>query len=141
VVIEDDVEIGSNSTIDRARFSRTLIGEGTKIDNLVQVAHNVVVGKHCLLCAQVGIAGSTTLEDYVVLGGQAGVSGHLTVGKASKAGGQAGITTDLAAGSFVNGTPAIPYMLERRLVVLQQRLPNLFKRVDALEEQLKKTSS
>lgn len=141
VVIEDDVEIGANSTLDRARFSRTVIGEGTKIDNLVQIAHNVVIGKHCLLCAQVAIAGSTTLEDYVVLGGQAAVAGHITIGKGAKAGGQAGISTDIAPGSFVNGTPAIPYMLERRVAVLQHRLPNLFKRVHALEEQLKKSSS
>jgi UDP-3-O-[3-hydroxymyristoyl] glucosamine N-acyltransferase len=144
VRIGDDVEIGANSTLDRARFSRTLIGEGTKIDNLVQIGHNVVVGRHCLLCAQVGIAGSTTLEDYVVLGGQAGVGGHITLGKGTKAGGQAGISVDLPAGSFVNGTPAIPYMLERRVAVLQSRLPELFKRVGTLEEQLadtKKTSS
>jgi UDP-3-O-[3-hydroxymyristoyl] glucosamine N-acyltransferase len=141
VIVEDDVEIGSNSTIDRARFSRTVIGEGTKIDNLVQIAHNVVIGKHCVLCAQVAIAGSSTLEDYVVLGGQAAVAGHLTIGKGVKAGGQAGINGDLAPGSFVNGTPAVPYMLERRLAVLQHRLPNLFRRVDALEEQLKKSSS
>ena len=141
VVIEDDVEIGANSTIDRARFSQTLIGEGTKIDNLVQVAHNVVIGKHCILCAQVAIAGSSTLEDYVILGGQSAVAGHLTVGKGAKAGGQAGISGDLAPGVFVNGTPAIPYMLERRIAVLQHRLPNLFRRVDALEEQLKKSSS
>jgi UDP-3-O-[3-hydroxymyristoyl] glucosamine N-acyltransferase len=144
VSIGDDVEIGANSTIDRARFSRTAIGEGTKIDNLVQIGHNVVVGRHCLLCAQVGISGSTTLEDYVVLGGQVGVAGHITIGKGVKAGGKAGISTDLAAGSFVNGNPAIPYMLERRVAVLQPRLPELFKRVDALEEQLldaKKSSS
>jgi UDP-3-O-[3-hydroxymyristoyl] glucosamine N-acyltransferase len=141
VIVEDDVEIGANSTIDRARFSRTLIGEGTKIDNLVQVAHNVTVGKHCILCAQVGIAGSTTLEDYVVLGGQSAVAGHTTIGKGAKAGGQAGINGDVAPGAFVNGTPAVPYMLERRLAVLQHRLPNLFRRVDALEEQLKKSSS
>lgn len=144
VVIGDDVEIGANTTIDRARFSRTSIGEGTKIDNLVQVAHNVVIGRHCLLCSQVGISGSTTLEDYVVLGGQAGTAGHLTIGRGVKAGGRAGITTDVAAGGFVNGTPAIPYLLERRIVVLQQRLPDLFKRVDLLEAQLRdaeKTSS
>lgn len=139
VVVGDDVEIGANSTIDRARFSRTSIGEGTKIDNLVQVAHNVVIGRHCLLCSQVGISGSTTLEDYVVLGGQAGVAGHLTVGKGAKAGGKAGITTDVAAGGFVIGMPAMPYLLERRIVVLQQRLPDLFKRVDALEAQLRDT--
>ncbi len=134
VVIEDDVEIGANSTLDRARFSRTVVGEGTKIDNLVQIAHNVVIGKHCILCSQVGISGSTTLEDYVVLGGQAGIGGHITIGKGSKAGGQTGIAFDVAPGSYLNGTPAIPYMLERRLQVLHQRLPDLFKRVEALEK-------
>jgi UDP-3-O-[3-hydroxymyristoyl] glucosamine N-acyltransferase len=134
VVIGDDVEIGANSTLDRARFSRTVVGEGTKIDNLVQIAHNVTIGKHCILCSQVGISGSTTLEDYVILGGQTGVGGHITLGKGSKAGGQAGISSDLPPGSYVNGTPAIPYMLERRIAVLQQRLPELFKRVERLEK-------
>jgi UDP-3-O-[3-hydroxymyristoyl] glucosamine N-acyltransferase len=134
VVIEDDVEIGANSTLDRARFSRTVVGEGTKIDNLVQVAHNVIIGKHVILCSQVGISGSTTLEDYVVLGGQAGVGGHITLGKGTKAGGQTGIAYDTEPGSYLNGTPAMPYMLERRLQVLHQRLPDLFKRVDALEK-------
>jgi UDP-3-O-[3-hydroxymyristoyl] glucosamine N-acyltransferase len=134
VVIGDDVEIGANSTLDRARFSRTVVGEGTKIDNLVQVAHNVTIGKHCILCSQVGISGSTTLEDYVILGGQAGIGGHITLGKGSKAGGQAGISTDLAPGSYVNGTPALPYLLERRLAILHQRLPDLFKRVEQLEQ-------
>ncbi len=134
VIIGDDVEIGANSTLDRARFSRTVVGEGTKIDNLVQIAHNVVIGKHCILCSQVGISGSTTLEDYVILGGQAGVAGHITLGKGSKAGGQAGVTHDIPAGTYVNGTPAMPYMLERRLAVLHQRLPDLFKRVERLEK-------
>ena len=133
VVIEDDVEVGANSTIDRARFSRTVIGEGTKIDNLVQIAHNVIIGKHCILCAQVGISGSAVLEDYVILGGQAGVAGHIKVGKGAKSGGKAGITSDVEAGAFVNGYPAMPYMQERRLQVLQRRLPDLFKRVDSLE--------
>lgn len=136
VVVEDDVEIGANSTIDRARFGRTVIGEGTKIDNLVQVAHNVVIGKHCILCAQVGISGSTTLEDYVILGGQAGIGGHITLGKGTKAGGQSGIAFDTEPGAYLNGTPAIPYMLERRLQILHQRLPDLFKRVDELEKRL-----
>jgi UDP-3-O-[3-hydroxymyristoyl] glucosamine N-acyltransferase len=134
VVIEDDVEVGANSTLDRARFSRTVVGEGTKIDNLVQIAHNVIIGKHVILCSQVGISGSSTLEDYVVLGGQAGVGGHITLGKGTKAGGQTGIAYDTPPGSYLNGTPAIPYMLERRLQVLHQRLPDLFKRVEALEK-------
>jgi UDP-3-O-[3-hydroxymyristoyl] glucosamine N-acyltransferase len=144
VEIESDVEIGANSTVDRARFAVTRIGEGTKIDNLVQIGHNCLIGRHVILCAQVGLAGSTTLEDYVVLGGQAGAAGHLTVGKGAKAGGRAGIVSDIAAGAYVNGNPAISYMLERRIAILQQRLPDLFHRVDALEDQidaLKKTSA
>ncbi len=135
VLIGDDVEIGANTTLDRARFSRTEVGEGTKIDNLVQIAHNVVIGKHCLICAQVGISGSTRLGDYVVLGGQAGLAGHIAVGEGAKVGGGAAVTVDVPAGVFVNGSPAIPLQLERRLVVLQRRLPDLFKRVDALEAQ------
>lgn len=141
VIVEDDVEIGANSTLDRARFSRTVVGEGTKIDNLVQVGHNVVIGKHCILCAQVGIAGSTTLEDYVILGGQAGVGGHITLRKGTKAGGQTGIAFDTEPGSYLNGTPAIPYMLERRLQILHQKLPDLFKRVEYLEQRPEKTSA
>lgn len=133
VVIESDVEVGANTTFDRARFSRTIVGEGSKIDNLVQIAHNVVIGKHCLICAQVGISGSTTVEDYVVLGGQAGVAGHLTIGKGSKADGQTGINSDLAPGSFVKGSPCMPYNLEQRFNVLKKKLPELFKRVDRLE--------
>jgi len=136
VAVEDDVEIGANSTIDRARFGRTVIGEGTKIDNLVQVAHNVVIGKHCILCAQVGISGSTTLEDYVIMGGQAGAAGHITIAKGTKAGGRAGLTTDTEPGAYVNGNPAMPYMLERRLQVLYRRLPDLFKRMDDVEKRL-----
>lgn len=134
VAIGDDVEIGANATLDRARFSRTVVGEGTKIDNLVQIAHNVVIGRHCLLCAQVGISGSVTIEDYVVIGGQAGVGGHITLGRGAKIGGQTGITFDAPAGSYHTGNPAIPYLLERRLQVLHQRLPDLFKRVQALEK-------
>jgi len=134
VIIGDDVEIGANSTLDRARFSRTTVGEGTKIDNLVQIAHNCIIGKHCILCSQVGISGSTTLEDYVVLGGQAGVGGHITLRKGTKAGGQSGIAFDTEPGSYLNGTPAMPYMTERRLQILHQRLPDLFKRLEALEK-------
>lgn len=144
VVLENDVEIGANSTLDRARFSQTVVGEGTKIDNLVQIGHNVVIGKHCLICAQVGISGSTTLEDYVVLGGQAGLAGHLTIGKGSKADGQTGINSDLAPGSFVKGSPCMPYNVEQRFNVLKKKLPDLFKRVDALESaaaELKKSSA
>jgi UDP-3-O-[3-hydroxymyristoyl] glucosamine N-acyltransferase len=144
VVIENDVEIGANTTLDRARFSRTVVGEGTKIDNLVMIGHNVVIGRHCLICAQVGVSGSTTIEDYVVLGGQAGVAGHLTIGKGSKADGQTGINSDLEPGSFVKGSPCLPYNLEQRINVVRKKLPDLFKRVDTLEtaiEGLKKSSA
>ena len=138
VVIENDVEIGANSTIDRARFSQTVVGEGTKIDNLVQVAHNVIIGKHCVICAQAGISGSTTVQDYVVIGGQAGLAGHLTVGSGSKIDGQTGVNSDLEPKSFVKGSPCLPYQLEQRINVLRKKLPDLFKRVDAIEERLGK---
>jgi UDP-3-O-[3-hydroxymyristoyl] glucosamine N-acyltransferase len=133
-VIEDDVEIGANTTIDRARFSETRIGEGTKIDNLVQIAHNVVIGKHCLITAQVGISGSTTLGDYVVIGGQAGLTGHLHIGAQTMIGAQSGVTHDLEPKSYVRDSPAMPYMIAQKVHVLKSRLPDLFKRVTMLEE-------
>jgi UDP-3-O-[3-hydroxymyristoyl] glucosamine N-acyltransferase len=136
VILENDVEIGANSAVDRARFSATVIGEGTKIDNLVQVGHNVIIGKHCIICAQCGIAGSTILEDYVVLAGQVGVSGHLTIGKGAQVGGQAGITNFVAPGSKMLGNPAQSFIAEQRLEALRRRLPELFKRVSSLEERL-----
>ncbi len=136
VVIEDDVEVGANSTIDRARFSRTVVGEGTKIDNLVQIAHNCVIGKHVILCAQVGISGSTTVGDYAVLGGQVGTGGHIHIGAKAKIGGQSGVNFDVKPGEYLFGTPAMPYMLSQRLEVLHRKLPELFKRVDELEKLL-----
>lgn len=141
VVLGDDVEIGANTTIDRARFSRTTIGEGTKIDNLVQVAHNCTIGRHCILVSQVGIAGSTTLGDYVVLGGQVGLGGHLTIGSFTQVGAQSGLTRSLPPKSVVNGTYALPLLLDQKFQVLRGRIPELFKRVDRLEEQLRATSS
>jgi UDP-3-O-[3-hydroxymyristoyl] glucosamine N-acyltransferase len=136
VVIEDDVEIGANSTLDRARFSETRIGEGTKIDNLVQIAHNVVIGKHCLVVAQAGISGSTVLEDYVVLGGQAGLTGHLRLGAGSQVGAQSGVTHDLPPKSYVRDSPSMPYLLAQKVHILKGRLPELFKRVSQIEELL-----
>lgn len=136
VVIEDDVEIGANTTLDRARFSRTLVGQGTKIDNLVQIGHNVMIGRHCILCAQVGISGSTTLEDYVVLGGQAGIAGHLRLGKGAKTDGQTGVNRDLEPGVFAKGSPCLPYQLEQRINVLRQRLPDLFRKVETMRAEL-----
>ncbi|MBC8009011.1 MAG: UDP-3-O-(3-hydroxymyristoyl)glucosamine N-acyltransferase [Burkholderiales bacterium] len=136
VVIADDVEIGANTTIDRARFSRTYVGAGTKIDNLVMIGHNVVIGRHCILCAQVGISGSTTLEDYVVLGGQAGIAGHLLLKKGAKTDGQTGVNRDLEPGVFVKGSPCLPFQLEQRINILRQRLPDLFRKVDTLAAEL-----
>ena len=103
VIVEDNVEIGANSCIDRARFDKSLIGSGTKIDNLVQIGHNVKIGKDCLIVAQVGIAGSVRMEDQVIVGGQAGFAGHLTIGRGARIAGQAGITKDVAAGCFSEG--------------------------------------
>lgn len=134
VIIEDDVEVGANTTIDRARFSETRIGQGTKIDNLVQIGHNVIIGKNCFIVAFVGIAGSTEIGDSVVIGGQAGLTGHLKVGDGSMIGAQTGLNHNLEPNSVVRGTPAFPYMLAHRIDVLKKRLPELFKRVDNLEK-------
>ncbi|MFE1598826.1 UDP-3-O-(3-hydroxymyristoyl)glucosamine N-acyltransferase [Methylobacterium sp. ID0610] len=108
VIIQDDVEIGANTTIDRGASRDTIVGEGTKIDNLVQIAHNVVIGRHCVIVAQVGISGSTTLEDYVVLGGQVGVVGHLRIGMGAQIAGSSNINKDVPPGARWGGTPAKP---------------------------------
>jgi UDP-3-O-[3-hydroxymyristoyl] glucosamine N-acyltransferase len=108
VVIQDDVEIGANTTVDRGSIRDTVIGEGTKIDNLVQIAHNVVIGRHCIIVSQTGISGSTTLGDFAVTGGQAGLTGHLTIGPGAQIGAQAGLMTDVPAGEKWAGSPAQP---------------------------------
>jgi UDP-3-O-[3-hydroxymyristoyl] glucosamine N-acyltransferase len=142
VVVEDDVEIGANSTIDRPPVGETRIGAGTKIDNLVQVAHGVRLGRGVLLAAQVGIAGSTTIEDGVVLAGQVGVAGHITLGKGVVATAQTGIPNSVAAGSLVSGYPAVDNRewlktsaVIRKLPDMRRTLAWLEKRVAALEEQ------
>lgn len=134
VVICDDVDIGANTTIDRARFGSTRIGQGTKIDNQVQIAHNVQIGRHCLVVAQVGISGSTVLGDGVVVGGQAGIAGHLKIGSGAMIAGGAAVVRDLQAKEKVRGSPAEPMMLYNRIAVLQRKLPDLFKRFDKLEK-------
>lgn len=136
VVIEDDVEVGANATIDRPAVGETRIGAGTKIDNLVQVAHGVQVGRNVLLAAQVGIAGSTVLEDNVMLGGQVGVNGHITLGKGAMASAQTGITNSVAAGVLVSGYPAIPNREWLKASVLVRKLPELKQRVAELEARL-----
>ena len=109
VRIEDDVEIGSNTTIDRGTIGETVVGEGTKIDNLVQIGHGVKIGKHCLLVAQVGIAGSTELGDYVVVAGQSGFSGHLKIGNRVQVAAKSAVLDDVADGEKVMGIPAVPF--------------------------------
>ena len=140
VAVGDDVEVGSNSTIDRSRFETTSVGEGTKIDNLVQIGHNVTIGRHCLVCAQVGIAGSVTLEDYVVVGGQAGIAGHITIGTGAMLAAKTGVKEDIPAKTSVWGSPSLPLLLEQKIVILRSRLPELFKRVDALEKKAARTA-
>lgn len=108
VILEDDVEIGANSTIDRGSTGDTIIGAGTRIDNLVQIAHNVHLGRCCVVVAQVGIAGSTVVEDFVQLGGQSAIAGHLHVGAGAKIGAQSGVMSDVPAGEVLLGTPAQP---------------------------------
>ena len=137
VVIEDDVEIGANTTIDRPAVGETRIKAGTKIDNLVQIGHGVVLGKNVLLAAQVGIAGSTVLGDSVQFGGQVGVGGHLTIGDRVKAVGQSGITNSVDADEFVSGYPAIPNSEWKRSSVVFRKLPEMRRQLRALEERLR----
>jgi len=136
VVIEDDVEIGANTTIDRPAVGETRIGAGTKIDNLVQIAHGVVVGKRVLFAAQVGIAGSTTIEDDVVLAGQVGVAGHLRIGQGVVATAQTGVPNSVDAGTMISGYPAIPNREWLKASAIFRQLPALKKRVAELEERL-----
>jgi UDP-3-O-[3-hydroxymyristoyl] glucosamine N-acyltransferase len=137
VEIGDDVEIGANTTVDRARFGKTIIGEGTKIDNLVQIGHNCVIGKHCLIVALCGISGSTRLGDYVVVAGQAGLAGHITVGDKASIAGRAGVTSNLPGGQVYAGHPAKPFRDEMKIRAHVNRLPKLVERVKALEAALK----
>ncbi len=134
VVLEDDVEIGANVTIDRARFDRTLIRRGTKIDNLVQIAHNVTVGEDCVIVAQSGIAGSTTLGNKVTVAAQAGCVGHLHIGDGAILAAQAGVTKDVDAGDFIIGSPAMNHLKFKRNVAMVNRLGKLQERIEALEK-------
>jgi UDP-3-O-[3-hydroxymyristoyl] glucosamine N-acyltransferase len=141
VLIEDDVEIGANVTVDRARFDKTIIGEGTKIDNLVQIAHNVTIGKHCLIVGQVGISGSTHIGNHVVLAGQAGIVGHLEIGDGAVVAAQSGVSHSIKPGEQVFGCPAQPIKNAfrnnahfQRLDKYVEMIKNLKKRVEELEK-------
>jgi len=136
VEIASDVEVGSNCTIDRATFEATRIGEGTKIDNLVMIGHNNQIGKHNLLCGQVGIAGSCKTGDYVVMAGQAGIKDKTEIGDQVIVGAQAGVHRNIPSGSQVLGSPAIPLREQRRLFQVIARLPEMHKQLRELAAQV-----
>lgn len=136
IVIEDDVEIGANSTIDRPAVGETRIGKGTKIDNLVHIAHGVQVGRRVLLAAQVGIAGSTIVEDDVMMGGQVGVTGHVHIGKGAMFSAKTGVSGNVEAGVLMSGSPALTNLEWRKSQVIVRHLPTLKKRVAELEQRI-----
>ncbi|MEW5993619.1 MAG: UDP-3-O-(3-hydroxymyristoyl)glucosamine N-acyltransferase [Candidatus Zixiibacteriota bacterium] len=136
VEIGDDVEIGSNTSIDRGTLGPTRIGRGTKIDNLVQIAHNVEVGEHCIIVSQVGVSGSTKIGNGVVLAGQVGIVGHVDIGDGVTIGAQSGVSKSVPAGKTVFGYPARDIMETKRIEAALTRLPELLKRVKKLEEKL-----
>jgi len=136
VIVQDDVEIGANVAIDRGALGPTLIGKGTKIDNLVQIAHNVSIGEHCLVVAQVGVAGSTKIGQYTTLAGQVGVTGHLKIGNKVTIAAQSGVMHDVPDGSKWLGSPAQPDRQAKRQMIALQYLPELLRRVSELEKQV-----
>ena len=135
-VLEDDVEIGANTTIDRARFGETRVGRGTKVDNLVQIAHNCIIGEHTVLCAQSGMAGTTTVGKHVICAGQAGLAGHLAIGDGAVVGAQAGVTKDLPGGQMYLGAPAVPRLEFGKSLAHVAGIPKLKEQLKALEARL-----
>lgn len=136
VIIHDDVEIGANVTIDRAALGATVIGKGTKIDNLVQIAHNVTIGEHCIIVAQVGIAGSTKIGSYTTIAGQVGITGHLRIGDKVTIAAQSGVMNHIPEGQKWMGSPAQPDRIAKRQLLAVERLPELLRRVSELEKKL-----
>ncbi len=130
------MEIGSNVTIDRARFDKTLIKHGTKIDNLVQIAHNVVIGENSIVVAQTGISGSTIIGKNVTLAGQTGIIGHISIGDNAVVAAQAGVTKSVPENTCVSGYPAKPHKKAKRINACVQKLPDLYKLVNKLEEKI-----
>ncbi len=141
VVIEDFVEIGANCCVDRAKFGNTIIGSGTKIDNLVQIGHNVVIGKCCLIAGQVGISGSCKVGDGVVLGGQVGVSDNIEIGDGTMVGAQAGVMNNVGAGQQLAWSPAIDRKQALRAIGLVMRLPKLVEQLKQLSKRIEKLES
>ncbi len=135
VVLGDDVEIGANSCIDRAQTGSTTIGQGTKIDNLVQIGHNCRIGKHCAIAAQTGMAGSTSVGDYVKIAGQVGTRGHMHIGSRATVAGQSGVWGDVPEGAMISGNPARDHRETLRTEVMLRKLPKVIARVDALERE------
>jgi UDP-3-O-[3-hydroxymyristoyl] glucosamine N-acyltransferase len=136
VIVEDEVEIGAGVTIDRATLGATVIGQGTKVDNLVQIAHNVHIGRNCLLAGQVGISGSVVMGDGVILGGQAGVADHLTMGDGAAGGARAAVMQSVPAGAVVYGMPAHPRAEQLRIDAATRRLPELLRTLRRLERRV-----
>jgi UDP-3-O-[3-hydroxymyristoyl] glucosamine N-acyltransferase len=136
VILEDDVEIGANCTVDRAKTGATRIGRGTKVDNLVQIAHNVQIGENCLIVAQVGLCGSVKIEDNVVIGGQAAVTEHQVVGRGSIIGARAGVTTDVPSGEVMMGFPARPRRHWLKTNAAAQKLPDTLKKMKEMERRI-----
>lgn len=141
VVIEDDVEIGANSSVDRAALGETRIGRGTKIDNQVQIGHNVHIGQGVIIVAQVGIAGSSSVGDKAILAGQAGVAGHLHIGSGSRVGAQSGINKSIPPNTDVAGSPAIGHHQYLRCAAVHQKLPDIYQRMKALEAEVQSLRS
>jgi UDP-3-O-[3-hydroxymyristoyl] glucosamine N-acyltransferase len=141
VIIHDDVEIGANAAIDRGALGPTVIGQGTKIDNLVHIAHNVVIGRHCLIMGQVGFAGSTRLGDYVVIASQSGIAGHLKLGNQSTVGAKSGVMRDIPDGATVLGYPASPDKQAKRQWVATMQLPDIIRQLRDLEKKVEELSS
>ena len=134
VIIQDDIEIGANTTIDRGATRDTVIGEGTKIDNLVQIGHNVSIGRHCLIVSQVGISGSVTVGDYAMFGGQVGVADHITIGEGAMVGARAGVMSNIPAGGRWAGYPAEPVIEWKRGVATVRRLVRRGRKTEGTEE-------
>lgn len=141
VIIEDDVELGANVAVDRATFGQTVVKRGTKVDNLVQIAHNVLIGEDCVLAGQVGIAGSTIVGHHVMVGGQAGVADHLTIGDRVMIAARSGVTANLEAGQVVSGSPVMPHELSVKAHAILPRLPELRQRVRDLERRVRALES